>query len=82
MNEQDLNAYLENFKKELIEVIEQQLNKPEKQLLTFREAAEYVGVSYNTFQKFRYNGLKFFEVDGIKRIYKKELDEFIKNNSL
>ncbi|WBF58646.1 helix-turn-helix domain-containing protein [Lysinibacillus sp. JK80] len=45
-----------------------------------KEASEYLGVSYNTFQKFRYEGLKIFEVDAIKRIYKHELDKFIEDN--
>ena len=78
MNEQELKKYLDDFKAELIELIEQQLKMPKKQLLTIREAAEYLGVSYNTFQKLRYNGLKLFEVDGVKRVYKNDLDEFIK----
>lgn len=81
MSEQEIKQYLDDFKKELIELIQHQLSKPEKQLLTIREAAEYLGVSYNTIQKLRYNGMKFFEVDGIKRIYKKDLDEFLKKNS-
>ena len=81
MNENDLKQFLVDLKAELVELIEQQLLKPEKQLFTLREAACYLGVSYNTLQKLRYNGLKFFEVDGIKRIYKRDLDKFIEKNS-
>lgn len=81
MNEKEIKKYLDDFKSDLIELVEKQLSQPEKQLLTIREAAAYLGVSYNTFQKFRYNGLKFFEVDGVKRVYKTDLDQFIKNNS-
>lgn len=81
MNENEIKKYLEDFKSELIELIQKQLSQPEKKLLTIREAAEYLGVSYNTFQKFRHNGLKFFEVDGVKRVYKANLDQFIKTNS-
>lgn len=80
MTEQELKQYLDAFKNELVILINKQLSKPAKQLLTVREAAEYLGVSYNTFQKFRYEGLKIFEVDGIKRIYKHELDKFIEDN--
>lgn len=81
MNEQELKQYLDNFKAELVELLEKQLTQPEPQLFTLREAAAYLGVSYNTLQKFRYNGLKFFEVDGVKRVYKKELEQFIEKNS-
>ncbi|MGE6515276.1 helix-turn-helix domain-containing protein [Lysinibacillus sphaericus] len=80
MTERALKLYLEELKIEIITAITEQVSKPNKQLLTVREAAEYLGVSYNTFQKFRYEGLKIFEVDGIKRIYKHELDKFIEDN--
>lgn len=80
MTERALKLYLEELKIEIITAITEQVSKPNKQLLTVREAAEYLGVSYNTFQKFRYEGLKIFEVDGIKRIYKHELDIFIEDN--
>lgn len=81
MSENELKQFLNDFKSELCELIEQQLSMPEKQLLTLREAAAYLGVSYNTLQKLRYNGLKFFGVDGVKRIYKKDLDKFIEKHS-
>lgn len=81
MNEQELKQYLNDLKSELIELIEKHLSQTEKQLLTLRDAATYLGVSYNTLQKFRHNGLKFFEVDGVKRVYKNDLDQFIKKNS-
>lgn len=80
VTERALILYLEELKIEIITAITEQVSKPNKQLLTVREAAEYLGVSYNTFQKFRYEGLKIFEVDGIKRIYKHELDKFIEDN--
>ncbi|KPN89523.1 MULTISPECIES: helix-turn-helix domain-containing protein [Lysinibacillus] len=81
MTEQEFKQYLEELKNEIITAITKQISKPEKQLLTIREAAEYLGVSYNTFQKFKCEGLKVFEIDGTKRIYKHELDKFIEKNS-
>lgn len=81
MTEEQLTAFLEAFKQELIELFEQHLLKSQKQLLTTKEAANYLGVSYNTFQKLRYEGIKMFEVDGIKRVYKADLDTFIQTNS-
>ena len=77
MTEPEFKQYLEELKNEIITAITKQISKTEKQLLTIREAAEYLGVSYNTFQKFKCEGLKVFEIDGTKRIYKHELDKFI-----
>lgn len=42
--------------------------------LSMKEAAKYAGVSYNTFIKFRLRGLKICEVEGIKRVSRKEIE--------
>lgn len=52
-----------------------------KEWLSLKEGAEYAGVSYNTFMKFRLLGLPVCEIDGIKRVSKKEIDSFLKKNS-
>lgn len=44
--------------------------------LNLKEAAKYAGVSYNTLIKYREMGLEFFEVDGVKRVSKKAINEF------
>lgn len=49
--------------------------------LSLAEAAKYAGVSYNTFIKFRLRGLKVCEVDGIKRVSRKEIDRFLEEHS-
>lgn len=49
--------------------------------LSLMDAAKYAGVSYNTFIKFRHMGLKVCEIDGIKRVSKKETDRFLEENS-
>lgn len=49
--------------------------------LSLKEAAKYAGVSYNTFIKFRNRGLKVCEIDGIKRVSKKEIDRFLEEYS-
>ncbi len=46
-----------------------------------KDAAKYTGVSYNTFIKFRHMGLKVCEIDGIKRVSRKEIDRFLKSHS-
>lgn len=49
--------------------------------MSLKEAAAYAGVSYNTFIKFRVMGLKICEIDGIKRVSKTEIDNFLQANS-
>ncbi|MCY9545478.1 helix-turn-helix domain-containing protein [Lysinibacillus xylanilyticus] len=49
--------------------------------LSINSAAKYVGVSYNTFIKFRHMGLKVCEIDGIKRVSRKEIDRFLEEYS-
>ena len=52
-----------------------------KEWMSLKEGADYVGVSFNTFKKFREMGLKVCEIDGVKRVSKAEIDNFLKNNS-
>ncbi|MGK4118347.1 helix-turn-helix domain-containing protein [Lysinibacillus capsici] len=49
--------------------------------LSLMDAAKYAGVSYNTFIKFRHMGLKVCEINGIKRVSRKEIDRFLEENS-
>lgn len=51
MTEPEFKQYLEELKNEIITAITKQISKPEKQLLTIREAAEYLGVSYKHLSK-------------------------------
>lgn len=68
MNEQELASYMEKLKKEILDIINTSLSHSDKKIFTLKEAAEYMNVSYNTFQKFRFEGLKVFELDGTKRV--------------
>lgn len=52
-----------------------------KEWMTLSEAASYAGVSHNTFVKFREMGLKVSQVDGIKRVSRKQIDEFLEKHS-
>jgi len=49
--------------------------------LSLKEAAKYAGVSYNTFITFRHMGLKVCEIEGIKRVSRKEIDNFLESHS-
>lgn len=53
----------------------------ESRWMTLKQGANYAGVSYNTFIKFRVMGLKVCEVDGIKRVSRKEIDKFLESHS-
>lgn len=52
-----------------------------KEWMTLAEAAKYAGVSHNTFVKFREMGLRVSQVDGIKRVSRKEIDAFLEKHS-
>lgn len=52
-----------------------------KEWMSIKEACKYANVSNVTFQKFRTLGLRIAEIDGIKRVSKKEIDRFLENNS-
>lgn len=49
--------------------------------LKLKDAATYAGVSYNTLMKFREHGLKVAEIEGVKRVSRKEIDSFLEGYS-
>lgn len=48
--------------------------------MTKRQASEYCGVSFNTFQKFIKAGLPIVSVDGVVRVDKNDVDAFFEQN--
>ncbi|WP_318616760.1 DNA-binding protein [Sporosarcina sp. YIM B06819] len=52
-----------------------------KEWMSLKEGASYAGVAINTFNKFRLDGLKVCEIDGVKRVSKTEIDSFLNNHS-
>ncbi|WCH47033.1 helix-turn-helix domain-containing protein [Lysinibacillus sp. OF-1] len=77
---------MHNFDQDLYKEIISMLNDILSQTITnewlsINLAAKYVGVSYNTFIKFRNMGLKICEIDGIKRVSRKEIDRFLEEYS-
>lgn len=67
------------------QAIESAINKiqisQQKEWLTLKEAAAYAGVSYNTFMRYRDQGLRIFENENVKRVSKTEIDNFLNSNS-
>lgn len=55
-------------------------NGPRDVWFNLGEAATYIGVSRNTLKKFIVSGgVELYVINGIKRISKSQLDEFIKS---
>lgn len=52
-----------------------------KEWMSIKEACLYIGVSYNTFMKYREMGLKVCEIEGVKRVSKEEIDIFLNQYS-
>lgn len=52
-----------------------------KEWMSIKEACNYIDVSYNTFQRLREHGLPIAEINGIKRVSKKAIDEFLEKHS-
>ncbi|MFS0819020.1 DNA-binding protein [Lysinibacillus sp. 1P01SD] len=77
--EEQLKQVVLSATKQAIELSQKQLTT--KEWMNLREGALYAGVSYNIFIRFRTMGLKVCEIDGIKRVSKSEIDNFLKKNS-
>lgn len=77
--EEQLKQVVLSATKEAIELSQKQMTT--KEWMNLREGALYAGVSYNIFIRFRAMGLKVCEIDGIKRVSKSEIDNFLKKNS-
>lgn len=57
--------------------------KDRSEWLTYRQAMDYLQIkSYTTLYKFISKGLKVTEIGNVKRIYKKNLDDFMQKNSI
>lgn len=51
-----------------------------KQYFNKKEAAEYLGVSFNTLKKFEKEGLPIVEVAGMQLIRRVDIDKFLEEN--
>lgn len=80
------NIEIMTLKKELKNLIEntfEELLKENntKEWMNLKEGAAYAGVCYNTFLGFRNKGLRICEIEGIKRVSKTEIDNFMNSHS-
>lgn len=77
--EKDLQTAIFATIKQVIQEIH--IENSNKEWMSLKEGAAYAGVSYNTLMKFRFMGLKICEIDGVKRISKSEIDNFLNQHS-
>lgn len=83
MNEELMNTNIEEV---VMKAVQKALLATQHQVmdsgwLSLKEGAKYAGVSYNTFIKFRVMGLQVCEIEGIKRVSRKEIDRFLEDHS-
>lgn len=64
-----------NLAKETIEEVKSGYSQ--KEYMNKKEAAEYIGISFNTLKKFEREGLKIINVDGVQLIKRNDIDEFL-----
>lgn len=76
-----MNSPDHDLMKDIYNILNSSHNVIVREWLSLKEAAKYAGVSYNTFIKFRLRGLKICEVEGIKRVSRKEIDRFLEEHS-
>ena len=77
--ENGIRSVVQNqFKESFNELLEHETI--EKRWLSIESAANYSDCSTNTIRKWLKMGLNLYKIDGIKRIDKNELDEFIQAN--
>lgn len=71
---QSYEKLFENLAREAIEKVQNGSYRP---YMNKKEAAQYIGISINTFQKLVKMGLPIIEVDGTKIVSKKDIDDFL-----
>ncbi|MCM3741011.1 helix-turn-helix domain-containing protein [Oceanobacillus luteolus] len=76
------NDFIASYEKALLEMTQQvvekvQLDSDYKPYMNKKEAAQYIGVSFNTFQKLEKMGLPIIEIDGIRLVRKQDIDDFL-----
>lgn len=72
------------YEKTLMELTRQVIAKAHnennhKPYMNKKEAAQYIGISFNTFQRLERMGLPVIDVDGIKLVKKEDIDSFLEN---
>lgn len=78
LSEGFIASYEEALLKMAKNVLEKvQSNEEFKPYMNKTEAAQYIGVSFNTLKKLERMGLPVIEIDGIRLIGKQDIDDFL-----
>ncbi|MCQ6276412.1 helix-turn-helix domain-containing protein [Bacillus sp. V3B] len=77
--------FLESYQQFLFKLARESFERAQegstlKPYMNKKEAAQYIGVSFNTLQKFIENGLPMIEVENVKLLSKKDIDEYLESN--
>lgn len=72
-----LNITEKNIEEIIVNTLTKVFSAKNNEWMTIAEGSKYAGVSHNTFMKFREKGLKVCQVDGVKRVSRKEIDNFM-----
>lgn len=77
----ELKAMIRNAAMQAIDEAIQRQNKS-KEWFNQKEACEYLGISFGTFQNFRNLGLRISTVQGKTLVSKKEINRFLEEHQL
>ena len=83
MNEELMNTNIEEVVMKAVQkaLLTTQHQFMDSEWLSLKAGAKYAGVAFNTFMKFRAMGLQVCEIEGIKRVSRKEIDRFLEDHS-
>lgn len=75
-------SFLETYQGMFLNLARESIEKAQegfshKQYMNKKEAAQYIGISFNTFQKLEKRGLPIIEIDGVMLVKKQDIDEFL-----
>lgn len=79
------NEFVEMYEQTLLNMVKDAFEKANnasthKPYMNKKEAALYIGISFNTLQKFIEYGLPVIDVENVKLISKKDIDLFLEQN--
>lgn len=77
----ELKALIRNAASQAIDELEKR-QKLSKEIFNQKEACEYLGISYGTFQNFRKLGLKISTIQGKTLVTKKEINRFLEEHQI
>lgn len=74
--------FVDSYQALLLDIARESVDKvregfSEKEYMNKKEASEYIGISFNTFQKLERMGLPVIEIDSVMLVKRQDIDEFL-----